>query len=253
MDAIVNADIRNHPVVSREEWTTERLELLRREKEFSRLRDDLAAARRSLPWVRIDKDYLFDGPDGKQALRELFDGRSQLIIYHFMFGPGWEQGCPSCSFVADHIDGATIHLADRDVTLLAVSRAPLAELEPFRARMGWRFKWLSSNGSDFNYDFGVSFPKADVERGMAPYNYGSWIAPIEDLQGASVFYKDDAGEVFHTYSTYGRGIELLVGAYNYLDLAPKGRNEDGLSYPMAWVRHHDRYDPQPNKLMSCCL
>jgi predicted dithiol-disulfide oxidoreductase (DUF899 family) len=230
-----------HQVVSREEWRAARKQLLSQEKEFTRLRDRLSAERRELPWVKVDKQYVFDGPDGKESLGDLFDGRSQLLVYHFMFGPRWEQGCPSCSFVSDHIDGANWHLPQRDVTLLAISRAPLAEIEAFKQRMGWHFKWLSSYGNDFNHDFHVSFTPDEMARGEVYYNYTMTEFPSEEAPGLSAFYKDPSGAVFHTYSTYARGLDILVGAYNYLDLAPKGRDEAGLPWTMAWVRHHDRY------------
>jgi predicted dithiol-disulfide oxidoreductase (DUF899 family) len=229
-----------HRVVSRDEWLAARRQLLSQEKEFTRRRDELSAERRELPWVRVDKDYVFDTPDGKATLADLFDGRSQLMVYHFMFGPDWEQGCPSCSFVSDHIDGANWHLPHRDVTLLAVSRAPLAQIEAFKQRMGWRFKWVSSYGSDFNYDFHVSFTKEELAKGKVDYNY-DMVEGYDELPGLSVFYKDENGDVFHTYSAYARGLDMLVGAYNYLDLAPKGRDEAALPSTMAWVRHHDRY------------
>ena len=230
-----------HQVVSQEEWLAARKQLLSQEKEFTRLRDQLSAERRELPWVKVDKEYVFDGPDGKETLADLFDGRSQLIVYHFMFGPGWEQGCPSCSFVSDHIDGANWHLPQRDVTLLAVSRAPLAEIEAFKQRMGWRFKWVSSYENDFNHDFHVSFTPDEMARGEVYYNYTMTEFPSEEAPGLSAFYKDPSGAIFHTYSTYARGLDMLVGAYNYLDLAPKGRDEADLPWTMAWVRHHDRY------------
>jgi predicted dithiol-disulfide oxidoreductase (DUF899 family) len=230
-----------HQVVSREEWLAARKQLLSREKEFTRLRDQLSAERRELPWVRVDKDYVFEGPDGKETLADLFDGRSQLLVYHFMFGPDWEQGCPSCSFVSDHIDGANWHLPHRDVTLLAISRAPLAQIEAFKQRMGWRFKWVSSYDNDFNHDFHVSFTPDEMARGEVYYNYTMAEFPSEEAPGLSAFYRDPSGAVFHTYSTYARGLDMLVGAYNYLDLAPKGRDEADLPWTMAWVRHHDRY------------
>jgi predicted dithiol-disulfide oxidoreductase (DUF899 family) len=233
-----------HKIVSQEEWLAARKAHLAKEKEFTRLRDRLSAERRALPWTRVEKRYAFEGPDGIQTLPELFDGRSQLIVYHFMLGPGWAQGCPSCSFLADHIDGAMVHLAHRDVTLVAVSRAPLAEIEAFKQRMGWRFKWLSSSGSDFNADYHVSFGKDELVKGEVYYNYGMTAFPSEEAPGASVFYKDPDGAVFHTYSTYARGLDMLVGAYNWLDLAPKGRDEAELPWTMAWVRHHDRYDAE---------
>jgi predicted dithiol-disulfide oxidoreductase (DUF899 family) len=230
-----------HRVVSQDEWLTARKALLSKEKEFTRQRDQLSAERRELPWVRVEKEYVFDVPGGKETLGDLFDGRSQLMVYHFMFGPGWEQGCPSCSFVSDHIDGANWHLPHRDVTLVAVSRAPLSEIEAFKRRMGWRFKWVSSYGSDFNYDFHVSFTKDQLAQGKVEYNY-DLVEGYDELPGLSVFYKDPSGAVFHTYSAYARGLDMLVGAYNYLDLAPKGRDEAALPWTMAWVRHHDRYD-----------
>jgi predicted dithiol-disulfide oxidoreductase (DUF899 family) len=218
-----------------------RKELLRKEKEFSRLRDELSRQRRALPREKVEKNYVFDGPRGKEMLADLFAGRSQLIVYHFMFGPGWKEGCPSCSYLADHYDGAAIHLANRDVTLAVVSRTTLAEIETFKKRMGWQFKWVSSFGSDFNYDYHVSFTKDEKANGKVLYNYELGEFPSEEAPGASVFYKDEAGEIFHTYSSYARGLDILVGTYNFLDLAPKGRDEDGLAHSMAWVRHHDRY------------
>jgi len=235
----------NHPVMSRDRWIAERKTLLAREKELTRLRDQIARERRALPWVRIEKDYVFDGPEGRRTLADLFEGRRQLLVQHFMFSPGWEQGCKSCSFMADHIDGAKVHLEQRDVTLLVVSRAPLAEIERFRQRMGWQFKWVSSHGSDFNRDFGVTFTVEEIAKGEVYYNYVMQPFPQEEAPGISVFYKDDAGDVFHTYSTYGRGVEVMMGAYNLLDLTPKGRDEDHLSHTMEWVRHHDRYEPAP--------
>ena len=231
-----------HQIVSQEEWLARRKKLLSQEKEFTRLRDQLSAERRELPWVKVDKQYVFNGPDGKETLADLFDGRSQLIVYHFMFGPGWEQGCPNCSFVSDHIDGANWHLPQRDVTLLAVSRAPLPEIEAFRQRMGWGFKWVSSYGNDFNHDYQVSFTPDEMARGEVYYNYGMAQFPSEEAPGVSVFYQDPSGAIFHTYSAYARGLDMLVGAYNYLDLVPKGRDEAELPWSMAWVRHHDRYD-----------
>jgi predicted dithiol-disulfide oxidoreductase (DUF899 family) len=230
-----------HRVVSREEWLAERKELLAREKALTRLRDELSAARRALPWVKVEKPYAFDGPDGRETLADLFGGRSQLVVYHFMFGPGWDHGCPSCSFLCDHIDGALVHLAHRDVTLLAVSRGPYSQLAAFRERMGWRFKWVSSSASDFNHDFHVSFTESERASGKVYYNYGPQDPGPEELPGVSVFYKDASGDVFHTYSSYARGGDILIGTYNWLDLVPKGRDEDGLAFTMAWVRHHDRY------------
>ncbi len=230
-----------HQVVSREEWLAARKRLLSKEKELTRLRDRLSAERRELPWVRVEKEYVFEGPDGKETLADLFDGRSQLIVYHFMLGPGWEQGCPSCSLVSDHIDGANWHLPHRDITLLAVSRAPLSEIAAFKRRMGWRFKWVSSYGNDFNHDFHVSFTPDEMAQGEVYYNYARREFPSEEAPGLSVFCQDPSGAVFHTYSTYARGLDMLIGAYTYLDLAPKGRDEADLPWTMAWVRHHDRY------------
>jgi len=232
-------------VVTRDAWLEARKALLAKEKELTHLRDQVARERRALPWVRIEKRYTFDAPEGRRTLAELFDGRRQLLVQHFMLGPGWEQGCPSCSFMADHTDGMNVHLAQRDISLLAISRAPLAEIERFRSRMGWRFKWVSSYGSDFNYDFAVSFKPEEVAKGEVDYNYGKWPFAYEELPGISVFYKDDAGEVFHTYSTYGRGVEVMMGAYHMMDLAPKGRGERDVPNKMEWVRHHDRYEPAP--------
>src|SRR5262245_4607362 len=231
----------NKSVVSREEWVAERQKLLAHEKELTRLRDQIARKRRALPWVRIDKNYVFDAPEGRRTLAELFEGRRQLLVQHFMFAPGWEQGCPSCSFMADHSDGMNVHLAHRDVTLLAVSRATLPEIEVFRRRMGWQFKWVSSHGSDFNHDFAVSFTPEAQAQGEIYYNYVLRPFPTEEAPGLSVFYKDDAGNVFHTYSTYGRGVEVMMGTYNLLDLTPKGRDQRDVPHKMEWVRHHDRY------------
>jgi predicted dithiol-disulfide oxidoreductase (DUF899 family) len=230
-----------HKLVSRDQWLAARKAHLVKEKEFTRARDELSRQRRELPWVKVDKSYVFDGPDGKETLADLFGGRSQLIVYHFMFGPGWEQGCPSCSLLADHFDGAVVHLAQRDVTLLVVSRAPLPQIDAFKQRMGWRFKWISSHGNDFNRDYHVSFSKDEMDRGKVYYNYDMGEFPSEEAPGASVFYKDANGDIFHTYSSYARGLDMLIGAYNFLDLAPKGRDEAGLPWTMAWVRHHDRY------------
>jgi predicted dithiol-disulfide oxidoreductase (DUF899 family) len=239
------ADTKDHRIVSREEWTTERKMLLAREKELTRLSDQIAAERRALPWVRIDKNYLFDTLDGKRTLADLFDGRRQLIVQHFMFAPGWEQGCQSCSFMADHNDGMNVHLAHRDATLVAISRAPLPDIERFRRRMGWQFKWVSSYGGDFNYDFGVSFSPEEVAAGHLQYNYGDWPYSQEEWPGISVFIKNDAQEVFHTYSCFARGVEAMMGTYKLLDLTPMGRDERNVEYKMEWVRHHDRYEPAP--------
>jgi predicted dithiol-disulfide oxidoreductase (DUF899 family) len=238
-------------VVSREHWLAERLVLLAREKELTRAQDELARQRRQLPWVRVDERYVFDTPQGPRALGELFDGKSQLLVQHFMFAPGWDEGCKSCSFMADHHDGMQPHLAQRDVTLLVVSRAPLAQIEAFRRRMGWRFRWVSSQGSDFNHDFGVSFTPQQRSRGTVPYNYRQQAFPHEEAPGISAFVRDDAGTVFHTYSRYGRGVEVMMGTYALLDLMPRGRDEDALAYGMEWVRHHDRYD-SAMPAAGCC-
>jgi predicted dithiol-disulfide oxidoreductase (DUF899 family) len=254
---IAEAHLVNHPIVSSERWVSERKELLAREKELTRLHDQIARERRALPWERVEKDYVFDAPEGRRTLSDLFGGRRQLLVQHFMFGPGWEQGCPSCSFMADHSDGMNVHLAHRDITLVAISRAPLADIERFRRRMGWQFRWVSSHGSDFNHDFGVSFTPEERAGGEVYYNYGMRSFPIEEAPGVSVFYKDDAGHIFHTYSTYGRGVEVMMGAYNLMDLTPKGRDENDVPNKMEWVRHHDRYEqasianPAP-KAGSCC-
>jgi len=232
-----------HPrVVSEPEWLAARKELLAKEKTFSRQRDALSAERRELPWVRVDKQYVFDAPGGKETLGDLFGGRSQLIVYHFMFGPDWQEGCPSCSFISDHFDGSVVHLEHRDVTLVVVSRAPLPKIEAFKKRMGWRFKWVSSYGNDFNRDYHVSFTPEEKAQGKVVYNFEPSDFPSDEAPGTSVFYRDDTGAIFHTYSSYARGLDILIGAYNYLDLVPKGRDEDGLPHSMAWVRHHDRYE-----------
>lgn len=228
-------------VVSRQEWLAARKALLAQEKAFTRQRDEIARARRELPWVKVGKDYLFDAPEGERSLAQLFGARSQLIVYHFMLGPGWEAGCKSCSFLADHFEGSLPHLAARDLSFVAVSRAPLAEIEKFRKRMGWNFPWVSSHGNDFNFDFHVSFRKEDMGK-QVEYNYASGKASMEELPGASAFYKDAQGAVFHTYSTYARGLDAMIGAYNWLDIAPRGRDEDKLQFTMAWVRHHDSYE-----------
>jgi len=230
-----------HKVVSETEWLAARKELLAKEKEFSRRRDAISAERRKMPWVKVEKNYVFDTASGKKTLADLFGGKSQLIAYHFMLGPGWEEGCKSCSYLGDNFDGALVHLAHRDVTLMAISRAPWAEIEAFQKRMGWRFPWASSHGSDFNYDYHVSFTKDEMASGKVYYNYGQTEFPIEEGPGASVFYKDRDGSILHTYSTFARGLDILVGTYNFLDLTPKGRDEAGLKNTMAWVRHHDKY------------
>jgi predicted dithiol-disulfide oxidoreductase (DUF899 family) len=226
-------------IVSRDQWVEARKKLLLKEKSHTRQGDALAAERRDLPWVRIDKNYVFDAPGGKESLADLFEGRSQLVVQHFMFGPDWKEGCPSCSFMADHVGGALVHLAHRDVAFVAVSRAPLTQIEAFRQRMGWGFKWVSSSRNDFNHDYGVSFTKEEMAQGEVYYNYRMQRFPSEEAPGISVFYRDEAGNVFHTYSTYGRGCETMMGTYRLLDLVPKGRDEAGVS--MGWLRHHDKY------------
>jgi len=231
----------NHKVLSRDEWTEARKALLAKEKEFTRQRDALSQARRELPWVKVEPAYEFDGPDGRETLADLFDGRSQLIVYHFMYGPEWESGCKACSFMADHFDPAVVHLNHRDVTMVAASRAPLDVLETFKQRMGWRFKWVSTLGDDFNRDFHVSFSQAELDGGEVYYNYKSQQFPVTEAPGASVFTKDANGDVFHTYSVYGRGLDMFLTAYHYLDMVPKGRDEDGLSFSMEWLRLRDEY------------
>ncbi len=242
-----------HKVVSESEWLAARKSLLAREKAFTKARDELSRQRQELPWVKVEKAYEFNGPNGKETLADLFGGRGQLLVYHFMFGPGWEQGCPSCSFLADHFDCAVIHLAQRDVTFVVVSRAPYKEITAFQKRMGWRFKWVSSYGNDFNFDYHVSFTSEEKQQGKLDYNYEKLREfPSEEAPGLSVFSKDAAGAVFHTYSTYARGLDMLVGTYHFLDLVPKGRDEAALPFTMAWVRHHDRYDDKPVASHSCC-
>lgn len=236
-----------HQIVSRERWIEARRDLLAAEKDMTRRSDQLASLRRQLPWVRIDKDYAFEAPQGRQSLADLFDGHSQLVVQHFMLAPGWAQGCPSCSYMADHVDAMRVHLANRDVAFVAVSRAPIAEIERFRRRMGWRFKWVSSHESDFNYDFAVSFTPEEAATGHIDYNYGEWPMTGEEWPGVSVFCTNGAGQVFHAYSTYGRGVEVMMGNYRILDLVPKGRGERDVPHKMEWVRHHDRYETEVAK------
>jgi len=245
------SDLDHRRVVTPNDWITERKTLLAREKELTRLRDQIARERRALPWVRIEKDYVFDTPTGPRHLADLFQGRRQLLVQHFMLGPGWEQGCKSCSFMADHLDGISVHLAQRDIALLAVSRAPLAEIERFRQRMGWKFAWASSNRNEFNRDFHVSFAPEDRVDGEVYYNYHLTAFPADEAPGISIFAMNDVGEVFHTYSTFGRGVEVMMGAYNLIDLTPKGRDEQDLPHTMAWVHHHDRYEPEAPRA-ACC-
>ncbi|HEV8542101.1 MAG TPA: thioredoxin family protein [Verrucomicrobiae bacterium] len=231
---------KEHRVVSEKEWLAARKRLLIKEKGFSKLRDQLNQQRRDLPWVKVSKEYVFDSPEGKQTLADLFCGKSQLIVYHFMFGPGWREGCPHCSFWADHFDSANIHLGQRDTTLAVISRAPWKEIKPFKKRMGWRFRWLSSNQSDFNFDFHVSFTPEEIRSGKLFYNYGPLAMEIDEREGVSAFYKDAKGNIYHTYSSYARGIDLLNTTYNFLDLTAKGRDENP-EQTQDWVRYHDKY------------
>ena len=242
-------DLPRHAVVTQAEWIEARRALLQREKAHRHEADRLAAARRALPWVKVDKPYRFEGARGAQTLADLFDGRSQLIVYHFMFDSDWQEGCKSCSFLADHIDGVNLHLAHHDVTLLAVSRAPWEKLKAFKARMGWRFDWVSSGACDFNSDFHASPSAAEIAADERYYNYEIHAGAGGEWPGVSVFHRSDAGEIFHTYSAYARGGDILIGAHNYLDLTPKGRAERGT---MDWVRLHDRYENVPGRSESCC-
>lgn len=230
----------NHPVVSRDEWIAARKKLLKEEKEFTRARDQLSARRRTLPWVKVEKNYTFDDADGPVTLTDLFEGRGQLLLYHFMFAPDWTQGCKSCSLLADHYNPCNIHLAHRDTTMVTVSRAPIEKISAFRKRMGWSFPWVSSFKNDFNHDYGVYFTPEERENCLAIYNYDSPAYPISDLPGLSVFTRDAAGAIYHTYSTYARGLDIFLNVYNYLDVTPKGRDE-APGEGMNWTRHHDRY------------
>jgi predicted dithiol-disulfide oxidoreductase (DUF899 family) len=239
---MVTSQIEQQKAVSRDEWLAARKELLVKEKQLTHQRDEIDRQRRELPWVRVEKGYLFDSPNGQQTLADLFQDRSQLIVSHFMLGPGWKEGCVGCSFRSDHVEGALLHLEHHDVSLVTISRAPLAEIEAFKKRMGWAFRWVSSCGSDFNYDYQVSFRKEEIATGRVNYNYQVRDFVSEELSGLSVFYKNAGGEIFHTYSTYGRGDEMVDTTYMYLDLTPKGRNENGPHYNLGdWVRHHDGY------------
>ena len=236
--------IENRRVVSEKQWLVARKKLLAKEKKLSKLRDALNLERRKLPWVKIEKEYVFNGPDGRETLAELFNGKSQLIVYHFMFGPGWGDGCPHCSFWADHYDSMHFHLGQRDTAFAVVSRASLKEIEPFQKRMGWRFKWVSSFNTDFNFDFNVSFTPEQIRSGVLPYNYGKVKMKIDELQGISAFYRDKNGDIYHTYSSYARGIDLMNTTYNFLDLTAKGRDEKP-DAPQDWVRYHDKYKGAP--------
>jgi predicted dithiol-disulfide oxidoreductase (DUF899 family) len=250
-------------VVSHEEWLAARKAFLQKEKELTHLRDEVSKQRLDLPWEKVEKNYVFDGPNGKESLADLFAGRSQLLVYHFMLGPDWVEGCPSCSFLGDHFDGAIPHLNARDVTFAVISRAPFSQIQTFQKRMGWKFKWVSSNGTDFNFDYKVSFTPEDIKKGEPNYNFNTIPFNVEEGPGASAFYRDEAGNVFHTYSTYARGLDIFLGAYNFLDIAPKGRDEEGLNFTMAWVKHHDKYTgadtvdakrdyAPPAKMHDCC-
>ena len=237
-----------HQVVSRDEWLAARKELLRKEKQFTRLRDQLSAERRALPWVKVEENYVFEGPNGKVTLADLFDGRSQLVVKHFMFGPDWTAGCVGCSFEVDQVQGALIHIKHHDVSYAAVSRAPFPKIEAFRQRMGWPILWVSSFGSNFNYDFHVSFTPNEIADGTAFYNYQTGARVGDEMSGRSVFYKDETGHIFHTYSSFARGGELFLGSYAFLDITPKGRDETINGNLTDWVRHHDRYEYGG----SCC-
>lgn len=228
-----------HNVVAKDEWLAAGKALLKKEKEFTKARDAISAARRELPWMKVETEYVFEGPDGPVSLTDLFGGKSQLIAYHFMYVPGWEEGCPGCSFVCDHVDGARQHFEHHDVAFVAVSRAPLSEFLGFKERMRWTFRWVSSSSNEFNYDFGVSYRRADLDAGPVLHNFSDQKLNGEEQPGLTVFTKDEEGNIYRTYSTYERGLDLLIGAYNYLDLTPKGRNE---SSPMSWMNFHDRYE-----------
>ncbi len=242
MSTVISSTVKDHPVVSHEEWLSARSAFLAKEKEFTRQRDEMSRQRRMLPWEKVTKTYVFDGPKGKETLADLFGKKSQLIVYHFMFSPDWDEGCPICSFWADNFNGAAIHLPHRDTAFVAISRAPIEKLERFKKRMGWSFKWVSSGNTDFNYDVGVSFTPEQIKNGTTFYNYREGDASQEDREGTSIFYKDENGVIYHTYSSYARGIDLINTTYNYLDMTPKGRDEEGLEYPVAWVNYHDRYE-----------
>ena len=240
-----------HKIVSREQWIEARKAHLAHEKEYTRARDRLSEERRALPWVKVDKSYVFEGPGGTQTLADLFKGRSQLVVQHFMFAPDWNEGCKSCSFWADGFERMVPHLAARDTTLVAISRAPLPKLDAFKARMGWTFDWVSSAGGDFNYDYAVSFHPEEIRSGANIYNFGTSGFGVEEAPGISVFYRDEAGDIFHTYSCFARGLDMMNAAYHYLDLTPLGRHEEELPYPMDWLRLRDRYQPAAGPA-ACC-
>jgi predicted dithiol-disulfide oxidoreductase (DUF899 family) len=234
------AGVKEHKVVSQKEWLAARKQLLAKEKKFSKARDQMNRERRALPWMKVEKEYVFDSPEGKVTLADLFDGKSQLITYHFMFGPGWGDGCPHCSFWADHYDGVGYHIGARDTNLVVVSRAPSKEIQPFKKRMGWKFRWVSSNQNDFNFDLQVSFTPEQIRSGKMVYNYAPLKMDIDEREGVSAFYKDNKGDVYHTYSSYARGIDLLNTTYNFLDLTAKDRDENP-EQSQDWVRYHDKY------------
>ncbi len=238
-----------HQVVSREEWLAARTALLRKEKEFTRLRDQLTEERRALPWVKVETNYLFDGPNGKETLADLFDGRSQLVVKHFMFGPDWSEGCVGCSFEMDQVQGALLHITHHDVAYAVVSRAPFPKIEAFRQRMGWPIKWVSSCDNDFNRDFHVSFTPQEIANNAAYYNYRQGAQVIDEMSGRSVFCRDEQGQIFHTYSSFARGGEMFLTSYAFLDITPKGRDETINGNLTDWVRHHDRYG---DTTASCC-
>ncbi|SHN30334.1 thioredoxin family protein [Chitinophaga sp. CF418] len=238
-----------HPVVSQQEWIEARKKLMQKEKELTHLKDDLTHLRQQLPWVKVEKEYIFEGADKEYTLSDLFDGRSQLIVQHFMLGPGWKEGCPGCSFMADHADGALVHLLNHDVSYVAVSHGPMSDIIPFQKRMGWGFKWVSSYKNDFNYDFHVSATEEDIAKNEMSYNYEKIPVTEQELPGLSVFYKDDNGDIFHTYSTFARGVDIMLTTYNLLEMTPKARNEDNA---MNWVKHHDKYETKAPEASSCC-
>lgn len=236
-------------IVSKEKWLKERKSLLKKEKEFTKLRDEINQKRRDLPWVKVEKEYKFDTGNGAESLAELFGDKSQLIVYHFMFDPQWEEGCKSCSFIADHYNASIVHLENRDVSMVTISKASIDKLHSFKKRMGWNFKWVSSAKNNFNYDFHVSFTKEEQEKKKGYYNYSEQGFLVPEAPGLSVFYKDDKGDIFHTYSCFARGLDTYIGAYHLLDIVPKGRDEEGLTYSMEWVRHNDKYGDESVKDM----
>lgn len=240
-----------HKIVSRQEWIEARKAHMAREKELTRAREALSEERRKLPWVKVEKNHVFEGPNGKVTLADLFKDRPQLVVQHVMFKPEWDAACKSCSFWVDGFERMVPHLAARDTTMVAVSRAPIAKLEAFKKRMGWTFEWVSSGNNDFNHDYGVSFTREEIDKDEKKYNYGTTPFYGDELPGISVFYRDEAGNVYHTYSTYARGLDMMNAAYHYLDLTPLGRHEEGLPYPMDWVRLRDQYQPEAAKA-DCC-